>query len=529
MKKRERIFPLTIEGITKIGIENWLSNYYIPVTGIEYKSIYEKVLEIYIKTLCDQEKDEVIYLISVANIKIVRFITDYIVDILKVNKLKKEGYQYAVDKDIIDIGNLYNYLDNKTTLSFKKRFIFDDSSIYKQRKQKLKTLISYVNNFLKERNNITKRKTYFINQLSTESKEYCQQNNINPIYLYYKYSDSFKNKEEKLDYNVTFKILTEQLMYQIGCIYPFIRQNKLDDISINILDILNRAYQFFNQSLSFIKNKKDSDLLTSSIGSPLIRTFVAAWRYTGNNAVGFPHGNTYATCFDTFHIENDALSIVNQCNASSKGQFILFKKLAKTHSRNLRMARISHLKKSLYSQSYKKIKYNNKNSCIIKKVMIVGFPMNDLIYPWFPAQNTHAELKLEIEIIKILKKSGYDVLYKAHPDRLDYIISVISKYADEVIEGSFEDVYNQSDCILFTHSKTTTFGFAMLTNTPIVLINTKETMWDCEALKSVNKRCNVVTANSLNGMIKFDKNELIDSVASSSDTIDYEVVRRYAL
>ena len=43
----EKVYPIDIAGIKNIGVEEWLENYYVPVTGKEYNNIYDKVFKSY--------------------------------------------------------------------------------------------------------------------------------------------------------------------------------------------------------------------------------------------------------------------------------------------------------------------------------------------------------------------------------------------------------------------------------------------------------------------------------------------------
>jgi hypothetical protein len=70
----------------------------------------------------------------------------------------------------------------------------------------------------------------------------------------------------------------------------------------------------------------------------------------------------------------------------------------------------------------------------------------------------------------------------------------------------------------------------MLTNRPIVLLNHKELMWDEEALASVSKRCRVVPSySSANDEIIVDEKRFLDAVSDSRESIDYQVIYKYAL
>ena len=105
--------------------------------------------------------------------------------------------------------------------------------------------------------------------------------------------------------------------------------------------------------------------------------------------------------------------------------------------------------------------------------MIIGNPMNstrytDEVYCYF-----NYRLKLLIFILKQLKILGYHTIYKGHPDRILELGDLMDDYADKCNDKKFEQVWHEADAFIFTYCTTTTFGFALTTPLPIVLINEK--------------------------------------------------------
>ena len=138
------------------------------------------------------------------------------------------------------------------------------------------------------------------------------------------------------------------------------------------------------------------------------------------------------------------------------------------------------------------------------------------------------KLRLDLTIIKLLKTAGYYVIYKARPDFLNEIEGVFEAYVDEISKVRFEDVYDQADCIIFERSKTSAFGFALLTNRPIVLLNIKGTPWYPRAFELLKKRCNIVEADYRDDRVVFDENELFDAIETSPDNIEYDILHEFA-
>ena len=88
------------------------------------------------------------------------------------------------------------------------------------------------------------------------------------------------------------------------------------------------------------------------------------------------------------------------------------------------------------------------------------------------------KLRLEIQILRKLKEVGYYTIYKTHPDRATEIGDLIRNEANECISKKFENVWKSADALIFTYTTTTTFGFALTTSLPILVIDMKGTVWN---------------------------------------------------
>ena len=133
-------------------------------------------------------------------------------------------------------------------------------------------------------------------------------------------------------------------------------------------------------------------------------------------------------------------------------------------------------------------------------------------------------------LVKLLKKSGYYVIYKAHPDRLVEVKGIFEGYADKVLTSErFEDVYSMADCVLFSHAYTTTFGFALLTKLPAVLFVTKGESWFPRVFDLLKKRVSVVsTTPDDSGRLEFNEKDLLSAVEKSVHNISYEILEEFA-
>ena len=510
-------YPIDIWGIKKIGVETWLDNYYIPVLGEEYSKIYEYVIHKYIQIFCNKSLDNRKYLIGVANIKICKIITNFIFQLIRIERLSKNGYIYLIGKEITKIEDIQHKFSNV--------YVFYESFFWNQQTSRTYSIYSIIFSLLKKILNKHLTIGFNFGSYPEEMKVYCKEMNIIPAY-FYRYS--FAKRHKHFSSSSLFYKNTCKLVNNISNHYPIIIPH-VKNLIQEITTFLKNSEYLFNNSLFYLKRFNLGSLLASGSGSPVNRIIIAAWKEAGGKTVGFPHGNTYATCYDKIHIDSDALSIVSELFASSKGQAKLLNKLKCDHSRGLKLAQVTFPKKSLYISLFNQ-KQKEPPVKKIKRVMILGYPMNTVIYPSFFSQHSFANLKLELTLCRILKENNYFVIYKAHPDRWKEVEFIFNNFTDKIIIEPFEKCYSLADCIVFSYSRTTTFGFALLTKKPIVLVNLNEIMWDNYAFKLTSKRCQIVNAVSNdNDEILFNKKEFLNAIEASVTTICYDVVHKFAL
>jgi hypothetical protein len=105
---------------------------------------------------------------------------------------------------------------------------------------------------------------------------------------------------------------------------------------------------------------------------------------------------------------------------------------------------------------------------------------------------------------------------------------IFEKYADTVLKEKLENVYKNADCLVFSTPYSSAFGFSLLTNRPIVLLNVKGYLWYPRAFELIKKRCSVVDAKSVDGRIVFDEKEVLNAVQESINNINYDILYEYA-
>ncbi|HEC65179.1 MAG TPA: hypothetical protein ENI23_07795 [bacterium] len=141
------------------------------------------------------------------------------------------------------------------------------------------------------------------------------------------------------------------------------------------------------------------------------------------------------------------------------------------------------------------------------------------------------QIDLELRIVNILKKAGYKVIYKNHPDGnlSDSIIDFFGSNVQTVSER-LEEVMSHADAFLFYHSRSTTFGQALCTNKPIIYINGGWEDWLPEIYELIVKRCCIVSAHfdERNRLI-INEEELLDALARKPVEPNFEFANSYIL
>ena len=530
MEKMEKIYPIDIAGIKNLGIKKWMDDYYIPVTGKEYYSIYERVLNAYLSAL-NTYKSDVVSLIVISNITIPIHVSLYILELLRFIRLKDKGYDYIMgqkkEKIPSDIST-YEF----TGLSNMNLIGKGISELTPQERAKniLRTIKYNISprhlinkNFLK---NISKPYYFIGDRTQHEVVAFCRENGIAPICLpsmifAKKGSVEINNDSqyvEMMDYIMIFLDLVRKQ-------HPIIDNSAFELLRKNVEECFRNSLFYFRQNIRVFGKHKPKNLLVTGLGNQIHRLFCSAWRYAGGRVIGFSHGGNYSHCYSprTPQIE---LSLVEQLIVTSKGHEEIIKQSAKDFMPDYKMPNIGHVKNNIYKPLFGRLQSVppvNK----IKIIMVVG-TVGNKYYQEDTEYHTYSFLYNEIQMIKILKKAGYYTIYKPRPETMHETYGIFEMYADDVLKEKLEDVYKNADCLVFSSPYSTAFGFSLLTNRPIVLLNVKGYLWYSRAFELIKKRCRIVEAYPADGRIVFDENGFIDAVESSLGNINYDVLYEFA-
>ena len=140
------------------------------------------------------------------------------------------------------------------------------------------------------------------------------------------------------------------------------------------------------------------------------------------------------------------------------------------------------------------------------------------------------QLDLILRLGLFLRSKGLKTILKRHPDRLAESDGLYNDFFDKLIIEPFESVYEIADAYIFTNIATTTFGFALLTNRPVIFFETfLNEVWE-EVHKSLRKRCRVIPSKmESDGLMLFDKDALAKAIRKKTEEPDTEFAQKYML
>jgi hypothetical protein len=130
----------------------------------------------------------------------------------------------------------------------------------------------------------------------------------------------------------------------------------------------------------------------------------------------------------------------------------------------------------------------------VRRILLIGFPLSAPRYAYGWGEFFAQRLDLEIRVCRVLRRAGYEVLYKPHPETGAWSAQVLAPEVDQVLLQPFEDVMAQADLFLFMHPLTTTFGVAICSPKPIVLVDVEGRDWQAPIYDLLRRRCAMVRA-----------------------------------
>jgi hypothetical protein len=253
-------------------------------------------------------------------------------------------------------------------------------------------------------------------------------------------------------------------------------------------------------------------------------------RKNGGRVISFSHGGLIGL-YDTPTFAFSEFALSDEFITYTPVSIALFDKIKANHSP---LKNNQFIINSIDTQVYFKLWRKHKNKALplkIKKVMLLGFPLNQIRNYTMAGGFSLMRLDLELRIIESLEKSGYRVIYKVHPDRRQEAKGLFQGFNNvEIWEGYFEDCLDQVDAFIFSHLRTTAFSSALCTNKPIISLRLEPEFFKPlpEAQELLAKRCDFINAQfDERNRIIFNEKEFLACLAKRPEFPNNDFLKKY--
>ena len=507
-------FPFDVENLHEILIhnKNFLKKW--PVKDEEIKIFFNNVLRIYLKKINElNDKDRTIIF---SDFQFFYFIFQHLYSLLINIRIKNKFESIHLVK-----GDSFKYFFPNKSSKLLKYDLENKNQILKNIAKDL------IYNFRAGRN---KTKYYLLGSNTKNIKEYISENNLKIKNISIK---DFLKKDYKLSNSIktfisNFFLETNKFCekkYDFKFDTNYLEKNFLKRLK-KINNIINNILKKKNETLQF------EGVIFSQIMNPLHRAIAGAFKLIKKDAISFDHGTSlhyYEETIDPIFLLNSTKHVCfnNKSVKNLKSQ--IYKSLFKNFLKNVDLVTNNY-------NFYNKLFLNKKGQTkIVKKkiktILVMGFPMGSLIYPGLEGYTFFNKLKIEIEIMKFLKKIGCRVIYKVHPERSFPTDKIMQKYCDQVIYEKFEKYNGSFDAIIHTYFLGSTFTFSLCNNYKIIALNQDMKSCTKEFQSVLKSRCYIVNGGSKDGMPYLDKKKLFNIISSidKQNSVDLSYIKNYLL
>jgi hypothetical protein len=269
-------------------------------------------------------------------------------------------------------------------------------------------------------------------------------------------------------------------------------------------------------------------LLVTESAKSLHKVAACAWRAGGGTAVGFHHGHaagemslparayTEFFAYDEFICPTEASALAFAADYET------------TPLAELRPTRFTVADATQYSGASVSRRSTNGFPRRVRRVMVMGFPMNSQRYLGHKTLFWAYQLELEIKLVKLLVNSHFDVLYKAHPERPHPVSEVMDALGCTVILEPFEQVHRTADAFIVNYTFSSTFPVILGSERPVYLLDFERALWKPVYRDLLAKRCVIIPVEAdSEGRIQFDENQLLRRLSGEQSYPDYSYVERY--
>jgi len=511
-------FPFDVENFYEISKKNkdFLENW--PIKDKEIKIFFNNVLKIYLSKINKlDDKDKTIIF---SDFQFFYFIFQHLYSLLINNKVKNK----FKNKHLVKGDSFKYFFPNKSLSLFK--YDLDNQNQTQNIKNFLK---DFVYNFRIEKN---KSKYFMLGSNTKFIKQYIKENNIKIKNISIKY---FIEKNYKISKDI--KIFIEnffletnkfcQKKYNFKFNKYYLEKNFLKRLKI-INNIVNNIHINKNKISEF------NGVIFSQIMNPLQRAVAGAFKLINKDSVSFDHGTSlhyYDEIIDPIFPLNSTKHVCFNNQSIKNLKLNINKSLFKSFLKNIDLVTSKY---NFYNKLFLNKNGHTKNLKLkkFKTILVMGFPMGSLVYPGSEGYTFFNKLKIEIEIMKLLKKIGCKVIYKIHPERSFPTDEIMKEYCDKIIYGKFEKYDQRSfDAIIHTYYSGSTFTFSLCNNYKIIALDQDMKSCKKEFQSILKNRCHIVRGGAKNGVAYLHKKKLINIIndIDKKNTVDLSKIKNYLI
>jgi len=522
MKSNGKFLIVDLEVVREKGFEYFEKSEKWPVSESEFHEFSDFSRNLYNKIISNVDDAEVSDVALVESVFINQMINifhyNYIKKYCEANNVELiRGYESSryLDPEWEDMGNYYSKITNfyNNTIGFFRNKI--KNIVFNKHLDIGKMVYGF---FTRSRvvgigsNDRIKQDYINNNNLFCDNKDgYAFISNASSMHLKSKNNDSISEFSER----VVEKIIEPFFSELCSNSSLFIKDIDYDAIKKAWIKRFLDAYKIY-KGLFLIDFPKI--LLVTEVGKPHSKLITLVFQRRGCKVLNFHHGNdsvlvnqywVYQTLFN--HCDNYVLDtrvmrerfkVLNNNDVNIRG------KITKFISAD-----------SNYYSKLRKLTHSSNG----KKIMLMGYPMNLERYPDEAYLFFHYKLTLEHMLASMMTSSGYHVTYKAHPDRLKEIKSIMLGVSNQIIEKPFEDVWRDVDILVFTYVPTTTFCYALNLPMPIVLIEIPGTPWYENMRGIIEKRVAILAVQVIEDELIIDNQEFMNKVDEARNKVYQQV------
>lgn len=505
------------------GLNKWADNFFMPVLRSTYLNIYHEISISYGKSLNSLNPSAESYWSWAVNYKITYQLAEYLYGILFLKKLREEGFESIfissemklsdAEKKLFDLLSfpvISTKLDMPHLLIEKWRAIRTNWGRCSFSSCLLPSIFNSKLYILGGRD--SEEVGAYLKDLSTESV------NLRPdLYTRKNFSANFMPETERACR--IFKDQMSGMLKKYGLTLP---EEYWQDLATHT----DKCAQMISGTKKNICGWAKSELIINPVANLKHRIFASAWRLSGGSVTGTTHGNLFALGNVPGDMINGSNIILNRFVAMSSEEKKLFESARENYKTGLEShAEVYPCRNTIYHKMSKRLR-KGVPATSIKKVMLIGSPLNNAL----PMSDRLCYLFMEIELVSLLIKNNYHIIYKAHPDTLKATEQLFAETGCKRVTDKFEDVWDTCDCVLFPHVFTTAFGLSLMTPKHIIALNWKDnSFWRPESLEKLKTRATILDIY-IDGEGKpfFDKKMLLDSLASPKG-FDHSLIDEFAL